>query len=299
MRVEARDGDKPWKPGVVTCVRPLRVKLDTELSGCGWDDVRPYDEAKGCTQIKGVVGDLQKKILEDAQAMVKEAALADLKFAVEAVRALATKEDPSPEALRDAKLRVAEAIKAAQSKGVSQKELVEASSAMGKAQEKEKEAEEAKKNKGKKKKPAKPAPPVIEFDNAAVGEAAKEAAEKAKEEDKPLPEIIKAAEDAAKAVEGASIEDIKKARKKGAAVAMEGSSSSSDSSDSSDTEYETELAAAEKKKAMREGIAAAFYFNAHANGPSSAPAQAAPAAAAADAGAMTKAAPPPPPPPPA
>jgi len=255
MRVEARDNGREWKPGAVTCVNPLRVKLDTELSGVSWDEVRPLDESKPKT---GALAEITKKITEDAISMVKEAALADLKFAVDSVREVTAKGDATAEEIKGAKLRVAQAIKAAQDKGVSQEELVEASSAMGKAKEAQEKKEEALKPEKKVKKE----PVVIEFDNPAVGEAVKEAAAQAKEDGKTLPEIIMAAVAAAKAVEGASDEDVKKAKKAAAAAAMEESSSSSGSDDSSDTEYETELAAAEKAKAKREGIAAAFYFNA-------------------------------------
>lgn len=261
MRVEARDGQKAWKMGVVTCVNPLKVKVDGELSGVSWDEVRPYDEAKAAEETlkknAGAVNSIMQKIAEDAAAMVKqakEAALADVNFAVGGVRELATKENVKPEDLKAARARVAVAIKAAQAKGVSQEELVEASKGMGKAPEEKAE--------GKGEERIKKKAVVIEFDNPAVGEAAKEAAAAAKEEGKTLPEIIKAAVDAAQAVEGASTEDVKKAKKAAAAAAMEESSDSSDSSDSTDTEVENDIGETEKQKAKREGIAAAFYFNA-------------------------------------
>jgi len=266
MRVEARDGQKPWKPGHVTCVNPLKVKLDTELSGVSWDEVRPYDEAaRAKEKSAGALSEFMKGVQEDAQKMVqqaKEGALADLKFALQAMQEIANKEDPSVEALKGAKMRVAEAMKAAQAKGVSKEELVEASRNINNAEEKIKE-EAIKGEKPVKAKKEKKPPPVIEFENPAVGEAVKEAALKAKEEEKSMPEIIKAAVEAAQAVEGASAEDVKKAKKAAVAACMdESSSSSSDSDDSSDTEVERELDKMEKEKAKREGIAAAFYFNA-------------------------------------
>lgn len=258
MKVEARDTGKSWNPGVVTSVNPLKVKLDSELSGVSWDEVRVLDpNAKKAAP--AAVNDVMKKIQEDAAAMVKAAkdeALQNLKTAVEGVRFLATLESPSPEAFKEAKARVAAAIKVAQEKGVSKEELIEASSAMKPTAKEEAIKQSAGEGDGEEKKKKEV---VIEFENPAVGEAAKEAAAKAKEEDKTLPEIIKAAVEAAQAVEGASAEDIKKAKKVAAQAAMEGSSSSSSDS-SSETEYETEMAAAEKAKAKREGIAAVFYM---------------------------------------
>lgn len=149
MRVEARDNGKAWKPGYVTSVNPLKVKIDGELSGVSWDEVRPYDEAKAMKEkSKGALGEFQKKIMEDAQEMVraaKEGALQDLKFAIERVKELATAEDLDMEKLKSAKALVAEAIKAAQAKGVSKEELVEASSDMAKAKAKEESVKEEKK----------------------------------------------------------------------------------------------------------------------------------------------------------
>lgn len=263
MRVEARDTGKSWNPGTVTSTNPLKVKLDSELSGVSWDEVRPLTEEPEKKAPAGIDA-IKQKIMEDAQAMVKAAkdeAVSNLKTAVEGVRFLATLENPSADAFKEAKARVAAAIKAAQEKGVSQEELIEASSAMGSSAKEEAvkktEAGEDPDEKTKKKEV------VVEFDNPAVGEAGKAAAEKAKEDGKTLPEIIKAAAEAAAAVEGASADDIKKVKKVVMATAMEEESSSSSDSDSSNTEVETELAAAEKAKAKREGIAAVFYMGAH------------------------------------
>jgi len=259
MRVEARDTGKAWRLGTVTCVKGgVRVKLDTELSGCSWDEVRIPDE-DAPKPGGGALDDIKQKILEDAQALLKEAkddALTNLKAAVEGVQLLASLENPSAAAFKEAKMRVATAIKAAQEKGVSQAELIEASSAMGKAKSKDEKVKEEKEKKEKEKKQRL----VVEFENAAAGAAGTAAAETAKEEGKTIPEIIKAAIEAAKAVEGVLDEDVKKMKKLAAAIAMEGSSSSSSSS--SESEAEPELDAKEAAKIKREAIAAVFYFDA-------------------------------------
>lgn len=266
MRVEARDTGKAWNPGTVTCVKNgVRVKLDSELSGCGWDEVRPLTHEP--EKPKTGVDLIKQKIMEDAQAMVnaaKEEALAELKKAVEVFRDASSQEVPDPEALKDAKVKVAAAIKEAQAKGVSPEELIEASSQMGvskQATEERVKPEETEKEERVKKEKVKKEKVVIEFDNPAVGEAARAAAEKAKEEGLSLPEMIKAAITALQAIGGAGPDDIKKVKKLAAEVALDQSSSSS-SDDSSDTEMEKEIDKDEKAKAKREGIAAAFYFNA-------------------------------------
>lgn len=298
MRVEARDTGKGWQTGAVTCVAPLRVKLDNELSGCGWDEVRILDEDR-VKAGPAILADIKQKILEDAKALVqeaKDAALTELKAAVGGVRLLAELGSPTPEAIKEAKARVAAAIKSATEKGVSKEELIEASSAMGKAKEAEAkvaadaiEAKKTKKQKEKDAKKAKEAAAMVEFENPELGTAVREAAEKAKEEGKTLPEIIKAALEAAKAIEGASPEDMKKVKKAAAGIAMKGSSSSSSDSDdedgneSEDTEQEESIGAAAAAKAKREGIAAVFYFDAMNSAPpvaSAPPAADAPPAAA-------------------
>merc|ERR1711972_1058197 len=255
-------------PGTVTSVVPLKVKLDSELSGVSWDEVRIMTEEPAKKAAATGIDAVKQKIMEDAQALVqaaKDEALGELKAAVEGVRVLATAETPNIAALKEAKLRVAAAIKGAQEKGVSQEELIEASSNMNAAkieQEAAKKEEEAaakeKENeeKGKKRKKEKV---EIVFDNPAVGEAAKAAAEKAKAEGSTLPDIIKAAMGAVLELKVAGPEDLKKIKKLAAAIAIEeSSSSSSSSSGSSDTEYEREIDADVKAKAKREGIAAAF-----------------------------------------
>lgn len=266
MRVEARDTGKAWNPGTVTCVKPLRVKLDSELSGCGWDEVRPLTHEP--EKPKTGVDLIKQKIMEDAQALVneaKDAALEELKKAVEGFRDISSQEVPNPEALKEAKTKVAAAIKEAQAKGVSPEELIEASSQMSapKPAAQESVKEEAVKGEKVKKEKVKKEKVVIEFANPAVGEAAKQAAEKAKEEGKPLPEMIKSAIAALQTVGGASPEDIKKVKKLAAEIALDKSDSSDSSDDSgSETEEEREIDKDEKAKAKREGIAAAFYFNA-------------------------------------
>jgi len=259
MRVEARDAGKGWAAGSVTLLNPLKVKLDSELSGCSWDEVRPLtDEPKKVSAMDGVM----KKIQEDAQALVqaaKDEALTELKASCEGVRLLASLTNPSADAYKEAKQRVGAAIKSATEKGVSKEELIEASSASKEADlntPKPKGEERVKAEKKPKKEKV-----VIEFDNPAVGEACKEAAEKAKEEGKTIPEIITAAVTAAAAVPDASPDDMKKVKKSAMAIALEGSSSSSSSS-SSGEEEEPEIDAKSKAKAKREGIAAVFYFDA-------------------------------------
>lgn len=138
---------------------------------------------------------------------------------------------------------------------------------------------------------------VVDFDNVDVAAAVRDAAAKGREEGASLPEIIKAAVEAASAVEGVSPEDLKRAKKAAAALAMaaDGDDSSSSSS-SSETENEADIGKAEREKAKREGIAAIFYFNAQ-GGPPGEPVKApAPGAAAAATGALVKAPAPPPPP---
>jgi len=263
MRVEARDAGRAWAAGTVTSINPLKVKLDSELSGCSWDEVRILtDEPKKTGALDGVM----KKIQEDAQKLLQEAkdeALTELKASVEGVRFLANCESPSEDAFKEAKARVAAAIKSATEKGVSKEELIEASKAATettKKEEKIKEVAGAKRGEKIKKKKV-----VVEFENPAVGDACKEAAEKAKEEGKTIPEIIKAAVEAAAAVPDASAEDLKKVKKAAAAMALEGSSSS-DSSSSSGGESEPEIDSKAKADAKREGIAAVFYFDAQAAG---------------------------------
>lgn len=259
MRVEARDTGKGWFPGTVTLLNPLKVKLDSELSGCSWDEVRPLtDEPKKVSAVDSVM----QKIKEDAAAMVqaaKDEALTDLKASCEGVRLLASLASPSAEAYKEAKQRVAAAIKNATEKGVSKEELIEASSAKQEAELNTPKPKGEERIKAEKK-PAK-VKVVIEFANPAVGVACNEAAEKAKEEGKTIPEIIAAAVTAAAAVPDASTEDMKKVKKQAAAMALEGSSSSSSSS-SSEEEAEAAIDDKSKAKAKREGIAAVFYFDA-------------------------------------
>merc|ERR1712039_774213 len=136
--------------------------------------------------------------------MGKDEALGELKAAVEGVRVLATAETPNIAALKEAKLRVAAAIKSAQEKGVSQEELIEASSNMNAAKieqeaakkEEEAAAKEKQENEETSKRKRKREKVEIVFDNPAVGEAAKTAADKAKAEGSALPAIIKAAMEA-------------------------------------------------------------------------------------------------------
>jgi len=282
MRVQARDTGKAWMDGKVTCVKPLRVQLDTELSGCSWDEVQIPKEGAPKAASAGIDA-IKQKIMEDAQAMVdaaKEEALTNLKAAMEGVRLLASLESPSPQSFKEAKMRVAAAMKDAIAKGVSKEELIEASVRSGKQKmegDSDSGGEEGGGGGEERVKKEKKKEVVIEYDNPAVGEAGKEAAQAAKDEGKTIPEIIVAAVTAAKAVEGAGAEDLKKVKKVAAAVAMEGSSSSSDSSDS---EAEKEIDAQSKALAKREGIAAVFYFDALKNAPApsdAAAAQAAPA----------------------
>merc|ERR1719148_502167 len=202
---------------------------------------------------------VMKKIQEDAQALVqaaKDEALTELKASCEGVRLLASLESPSAEAYKEAKQRVAFAIKNATEKGVSKEELIEASSA---AKEAALNTPANKKAKGEERIKAEKKPikekVVIEFANPAVGDACSEAAQKAKEEGKTIPEIIAAAVTAAAAVPDASAEDMKKVKKAAAALALEGSSSSSSSS-SSEEEAEPDIDEKSKALAKREGIAA-------------------------------------------
>lgn len=289
MRVEARDSGKEWKPGAVTCVKPLRVKLDVELSACGWDEVRPLSAEEESAAKKKPLAGIMAKIQEDAENLLKaakEEALNELKAAVGGVKLLNSLESPSPEAFKEAKLRVAKAIKSAQEKGVSTEELVAASSAMGAAQKEEQAKAEKGTEKKERIKKERKQQLVVVYDNPAVGEAGQAAALEAKGEGKTIPEIVVAAFTAASKVEGASAEDLKKVKKVAAAQALDGSSSSSDSSSSSGgeaVEEEKEIDDSVKKAALREGIAAVFYFDALKNAPSeneraAAAASAAPAA---------------------
>lgn len=262
MRVVARDVGKDWKAGTVTCLNPLKVKLDIELSGCSWDEVEPMteDNKPGAAVLKS----FQKQIAADAQKVLQEAkdeALQNLKAAIAGLQLLAKLESPTPEAFKEAKTRVAQAMKAAQEKGVSKEELIIAS----KAREEEEKKEEAIKPENKGKKIKKP-PPVVEFVNAAVGEAVKAAAVAAKEEGKTIPDIIKAAVEAASKVEGVTQEDMKNAKKAGAAAGLDGDSSTSSSSSEDEAEEEKEISETDKQKAARDGIAAVFYFDAKNSG---------------------------------
>merc|ERR1711967_187029 len=130
----------------------MGVKLDSELSGVSWDEVRPLDESAP-KAAPAVLNDVMKKIQEDAQAVVQKAkdeALSNLKIAVESVRLLNSLDNAKPEAFKEAKTRVAAAIKSAQENGVSQEELIAASSAMGKAKEEEEKKAQGKEERVKK-----------------------------------------------------------------------------------------------------------------------------------------------------
>lgn len=180
--------------------------------------------------------------VNDTVAIGKEAALTEVRAAVAEVRQLASQENKGVEAIQAAKVRVATAIQKAQSAGVSQEELLAASKS--ESTNKVMPGDFAKADKEK--------------IYSAAFEAARVAAEAAKDAGKPDIEIVKAAAAAAKAAGGdpkvaaAALKSLK---------ATENNDSSSSSSDSSSSEEdELPIAAEAKAKAKREGIAAAFYF---------------------------------------
>lgn len=227
------------------------------------------------------------KVAEDAANLVKESALTELRGAVTAVRALAVSDKQTGEEMKAAKLRVAAAIKGATEAGCSQDEIVAASAAVappapaqhaapdgstdGSVQGAPPTGEPAKKE---------PFTSDVKDDGQDVPrrvkpkDAARQAATTAKEAGKTPAEIAKAAAAAAKAA-GGSARDIAKAAMVAAKIAgvssgqasedseSESSSSSSESS-SDDVEAEAPIEAKAKAAAKRDGIAAAFYFAAHA-----------------------------------
>jgi len=246
---------------------------------------------------------LQMKVAQDAVALLKEKEEAKQKAAEEeaekakAAAAAERKKQQQPlldgikeavaevrkaaatgdaEAIKTAQPLLAMAVQAAKGAGISEEDILEASTAPPAPEpEKKDEAEAEKANeepdeealeKQRKKKEAKAAKKKQQHQ---IKVAIYNAIVAAKTEGLPTPQIAKAGAAAAKEA-GGSPADISDAAKLALKVASgeevpppaeeESDSSSSSSSDSSETEEEAPLAEGERAKAKREGIAAAFYF---------------------------------------
>jgi len=220
-------------------------------------------------------------VAADANKALKEAALNEIREAVQGIRALAGQPvEIQREALPVAKTRMAQAVQAAMKAEVPQDEIVVATKGADQAEQAVKTSEaaaskEAARSSGGELNGKEASAAPVKPDKAArkvAARAARQAALAAKKAGKTTAEIAKAATAAAKAA-GGGAEQIMQAAIDAKKIAAEEiddageedgsgseSDSSSSSSDSSSAEHEAPISAKEAMDAKLQGFHAAFYF---------------------------------------